>query len=67
VLVQKSLTDGFQESAALLLASLLAVRRTTDADAVEREALRLEPAEPLRAALQRACANLDGVTTSVTT
>jgi hypothetical protein len=66
-LVQKSLTDGFRESATRL-ASLLAARRTTDADAVEREALRSDPSEPMELPCNGpAASSTEGVTTSVTT
>jgi hypothetical protein len=47
------------EEAALLVASLLAAGRSADADAVEREARRLDPSEAMRAALQKARGKLD--------
>lgn len=47
------------EEAALMVTCLLAAGRTADADAVEREARRLDPSEAMRAALQKARGKLD--------
>jgi hypothetical protein len=45
--------------AALMVTCLLAAGRTADADAVEREARRLDPSEAMRAALEKARGKLD--------
>ena len=47
------------EEAALMVTCLLAAGRTADADAVEREARRLDPSEGMRAALEKARGRLD--------
>jgi len=47
------------EEAALMVNCLLAAGRTTEADAVEREARRLDPSEAMRSALERARGILD--------
>jgi hypothetical protein len=54
-----SLPKHVVEEAALMVASLIAAGRTTEADAVEREARRLDPSEAMRAALQKARGKLD--------
>ena len=50
----ESLPLEVRENAALMVASLLAAGRAEDADAVEREALLLDPSEAMRAGLQKA-------------
>lgn len=47
------------EEAALMVASLLAAGRDLEADAVEREARKLDPSESMRAALQKARGKVD--------
>jgi hypothetical protein len=47
------------EEAALMVTCLLAAGRTAEADAVEREARRLDPSEAMRAALEKARGRLD--------
>jgi len=47
------------DEAALMVASLLAAGRTAEADAVEREAGRLDSSEAMRAALEKARGKLD--------
>jgi hypothetical protein len=47
------------EDAALMVTCLLAAGRTADADAVEREARRLDPSEAMRAALEKARGRVD--------
>jgi len=58
-MVLDGLTDHIVEDAALMVTCLLAADRTTDADAVEREARRLDPSEKMRAALEKARGRLD--------
>ena len=47
------------EEAALMVTCLLAAGRSAEADAVEREARRLDPSEEMRAAIQKARGRLD--------
>lgn len=53
------LPNHVREDAALMVASLFAAGRMADADAVEREALLLDPSETMRAGLQKARGKLD--------
>lgn len=47
------------EDAAFMVKCLLAAGRATEADAVEREARRIDPSEEMRAALDSARGRLD--------
>jgi len=58
-MVLDALPKQVREDAALMIASLLAAGRVAEADAVEREALRLDPSEAMRAGLQKARGKLD--------
>ena len=53
------LTHHVVEDASLMVKCLLAAGRTADADAVEREARRLDPSEKMRAALEKARGKVD--------
>jgi hypothetical protein len=53
-LMWQSLDNAFRSDAALLLAGLLAAGRSHDAEAVDREARRLDPSDAMAAGLEKA-------------
>jgi hypothetical protein len=53
-LMWQSLDNAFRSDAALLISGLLAAGRSLDADAVDREARRLDPSDAMAAGIEKA-------------